>query len=281
MSPLSLRDTQREILGHPSNPIRDEDDHGSRASRSPSAPADPGLQEKLTTPILWSPDEHTEVNTDTYHSAIMTDSCDTSDDDVRPAKRRRRRSGPAVTSPHRLQLSPMLTTSIEADDAQPYPDREYSSSTVAGKKQHYDSRNFRSSSPVSEALPAADYQEWPFKGFFKRSRIGEDVTYSLEFRLPSTPDHPYLAANPSKAAFCSRGNTRPKPLRRTSYSSVLHSRTRSAKAKLPTTRNLWTKQEDRTVVKMKKDGCTWEDIHDALPHRSLGSIKVHYSTKLK
>ena len=30
----------------------------------------------------------------------------------------------------------------------------------------------------------ADYQEWPFQGFLKRVRIGNETTYNLEFKLP-------------------------------------------------------------------------------------------------
>lgn len=32
-------------------------------------------------------------------------------------------------------------------------------------------------------LPIAEYQEWPFRCFLKRTRIGHDTTYNLEFQL--------------------------------------------------------------------------------------------------
>jgi hypothetical protein len=43
----------------------------------------------------------------------------------------------------------------------------------------------------------------------------------------------------------------------------------------------WAPEEDATVLKMKKDGYSWEEIHAALPNRTKGTIQVHYCTKLK
>jgi hypothetical protein len=42
-----------------------------------------------------------------------------------------------------------------------------------------------SPSAALEAVPVVEYREWPFPGFFKRIRIGNDVTYNPEFKLPS------------------------------------------------------------------------------------------------
>jgi hypothetical protein len=35
------------------------------------------------------------------------------------------------------------------------------------------------------------------------------------------------------------------------------------------------------AAQVKNQGCSWEEIYAALPHRSKGTIQVHYSTKLK
>jgi hypothetical protein len=48
---------------------------------------------------------------------------------------------------------------------------------------------------ASEAVPVAEYQEWPFQGFLKRIRIGDDVTYNLEFKLPLISEHLHLLIN--------------------------------------------------------------------------------------
>ncbi|KAG5787879.1 hypothetical protein H9Q69_013046 [Fusarium xylarioides] len=46
-------------------------------------------------------------------------------------------------------------------------------------------------------------------------------------------------------------------------------------------RSKWTLEEDETIRRMKHDNCSWIEIQRALPHRSLGSMQVRYSTKLK
>jgi len=39
----------------------------------------------------------------------------------------------------------------------------------------------------------------------------------------------------------------------------------------------WTTEEDATALKMRdEDGCSWEEIHDALSHRTLETIQAHY-----
>ena len=43
----------------------------------------------------------------------------------------------------------------------------------------------------------------------------------------------------------------------------------------------WKPKENKTALKMKERGCPWKEIHNALPHRTLGAIRVQYSTKLK
>jgi len=50
---------------------------------------------------------------------------------------------------------------------------------------------------ASEAVPVAEYQEWPFQGFLKRTKIGDDVTYNLEFKLPWISEHLHLPINPA------------------------------------------------------------------------------------
>lgn len=43
----------------------------------------------------------------------------------------------------------------------------------------------------------------------------------------------------------------------------------------------WTSNENKTVLRMKKHSCSWEEIHHALPHQTSGAIQVQYSTNLK
>jgi hypothetical protein len=43
----------------------------------------------------------------------------------------------------------------------------------------------------------------------------------------------------------------------------------------------WTPEEDEVVRRMRRKGCSWDEIQRKLPHRSKGTIQVRYSTKLK
>ncbi|KAM0124092.1 hypothetical protein ACHAO1_011141, partial [Botrytis cinerea] len=47
------------------------------------------------------------------------------------------------------------------------------------------------------------------------------------------------------------------------------------------TSSRWTSSENKKILNMKKRGCSWEEIHNALPNRTQGAIQVQYSTKIK
>ncbi|KAH9203147.1 hypothetical protein DL95DRAFT_167082 [Leptodontidium sp. 2 PMI_412] len=117
---------------------------------------------------------HTETSSDTHHSMNTDDrhkTCDTSDEDPRPAKRRKPRSAPTVTTPLHLRRSRPLgspsTTNLEIDDAEPQACHGCPS-TLIDDEQHYASQTSRSPSAASDATPVAEYQKWPFQGFLKR-----------------------------------------------------------------------------------------------------------------
>ncbi|KAF8847684.1 hypothetical protein BDZ45DRAFT_754641 [Acephala macrosclerotiorum] len=103
-SPHPMSQAQREVLlRHSATPISDEHRHTSRASRSSSTPADPvlGLVGEPATRKRGHQDMHTKISNDNYHSVNTDDShntCDTSDEDPRPAKRRKPRPARADTS---------------------------------------------------------------------------------------------------------------------------------------------------------------------------------------
>jgi hypothetical protein len=132
---------------------------------------------------------------------------------------------------------------------------------------------------ASETGPVADYQEWPFQGFLKRIKIGDDMTYNLEFKLPSILEHLRLPIDPKELDITSNKEALPKvPIYN---NAAAHSKIYQAPLQPKKKRVKWTPEEDATLLRMRNDGCSWEDIHDALPHRSIGTIQVHYSTKLK
>ncbi|PVH79397.1 hypothetical protein DL98DRAFT_589462 [Cadophora sp. DSE1049] len=99
-------------------------------------------------------------NTDGNHNT-----CDTTDEDPRPAKRRKPRSAPAVTAPlHLRQSRPRMlhSTNVEIDDAQSQADCGYRS-TLVDDEHHYTPRTSRSPPAFVKSAPVAEYQEWPFQ----------------------------------------------------------------------------------------------------------------------
>jgi hypothetical protein len=68
----------------------------------------------------------------------------------------------------------------------------------------------------------------------------------------------------------------------TPHNIVAHSKVRPATLQSKRKRVPWTPEEDAIVLKMRQvEGCSWEEIHAALPHRTKETIQVHYSTKIK
>jgi hypothetical protein len=127
----------------------------------------------------------------------------------------------------------------------------------------------------TESVLGADFQEHPFQGFIKCMRIGTEMTYFLEFKLPALPDSIRSSINLQESSSRSYRETiqrsvRPQP-----------SKGRLAAPRRRTKRPPWTTEDDAKVRQMYDDGCSWEDIHTALPGRTKGAIQVRYSTKLK
>jgi hypothetical protein len=146
-------------------------------------------------------------------------------------------------------------------------------------EQHYASRTSRSPSAATGAVPVAEYQEWPFHGFLKRTKIGDDVTYNLEFQLPRSPEHFYLPI--SADALGNGSDQKAATAAANPHNTVARSKVRPETLQAKRKRVPWTPEENETILKMKEEGCPWEEIHAALPHRTLGAMQVQYSTKLK
>ncbi len=61
-----------------------------------------------------------------------------------------------------------------------------------------------------------------------------------------------------------------------------HSQARPAVLQAKRKRVPWTAEDNAILRRMKEvDDCSWEEIHAALSNHTLGSIQVHYSTKIK
>jgi hypothetical protein len=212
---------------------------------------------------------HTELSSDTHHS-VKTDhnhnACETSDKDPRPAKRRKPRSARVVTPPLHLRRSspPPPTTGAEIDEAQSQDDHGCSSTFI--DEQHCASRTSRSPSAASEAVPVAEYQEWPFQGSLKRIRIRDNVTYNLKFKLPPISEHLRLPIDPNPLDI--------------NHDAAEHSKKHQASLKPKKSRVSWV-EDDVKLAQMWNEGRSWEYIFAKLPHRSEASIRVRCSTKFK
>jgi len=151
--------------------------------------------------------------------------------------------------------------------------------TPADDEHHHTPRTARSPSAPAESALVAEYQEWPFQGFLKRTKIGNETTYNLEFQLPRIPERLYLPIQSEALGIDSSKGTSAEV--RNHHSAVAHSEVRPATLRPKRKRVPWKQEENETILKMKKKGCSWEEIHHALPDRTPGAIQVQYSTKLK
>jgi hypothetical protein len=94
------------------------------------------------------------------------------------------------------------------------------------------------------------------------------------------PEHLHLPV--LSEALSMRSNKEMSAEAATPHDAGAHSKMHSAAVRPRIKRVRWTPEEDATILKMREvDGCSWEEIHAALPHRTPGAIQVQYSTKLK
>jgi len=120
--------------------------------------------------------------------------------------------------------------------------------------------------------PYCQGHEWPFQGFLKRIRIGDETPYNLEFKLPCMSK---LLSVPMEAC---DGEDAPTTRTRRPTSSRTKVSTLASRSR---TRVKWTLVDDLKLVDMKKSGCSWKEINAAFPDRSPGTIQVRCSTQLK
>ncbi|KAH6706213.1 hypothetical protein BKA61DRAFT_492039, partial [Leptodontidium sp. MPI-SDFR-AT-0119] len=80
-----------------------------------------------------------------------------------------------------------------------------------------------------------EYQEWPLPYYiFKRIRIGDNVTYNLEFKLPSISEYLRLPINPGALDF--------------NHNAAVHSKTHQAPLKPMKSKVPWKKEEGAKLL---------------------------------
>jgi hypothetical protein len=218
---------------------------------------------------------HTEISSDTHHSVNTDDNhnaCDTSDEDLRPAKRRKPRSARAATPPLHLRRSSPTppTTRAEIDEAQSHDD---GCSSTFVEEQHCASRTSRSPSAAAEAVPAAEYQEWSFQGFLKRIRIGDDVTYNLEFKLPSISEHLQLPIDPHALGASVSEKVEPSSNGSSDGDSCKAEQGRWSMSK----HTRWSDLEEQCLLAYRKEGKTWPWIFKKFRDRTPAAIRTRWN----
>jgi hypothetical protein len=108
--------------------------------------------------------------------------------------------------------------------------------------------------------------DWEFVGKVD-SCIGDNVTYNLEFKLPSISEYLHLPINPGALDF--------------NHDAAEHSKIYQAPLKPKKSKVPWTEEEDAKLLQMWNEDRSWEYIFAALPGWSEETIRVRCSTKFK
>jgi hypothetical protein len=142
----------------------------------------------------------------------------------------------------------------------------------------------RSSSPLGDDEPAsntsAEYQEWPMHGFLKRMTIRNEIRYGIKFSLEEVPQLCAVACPLYMSSASSSRHFSTNPVG--SCSTVTRAKKTQTAPSSRSKCHSFTRKKDAMLVDLKENkGCSWKQIEEAFPHRSLGLLQVHYSTKLK
>ncbi|KAH8595154.1 hypothetical protein B0O99DRAFT_512401, partial [Bisporella sp. PMI_857] len=126
--------------------------------------------------------------------------------------------------------------------------------TPVDDEHNYTLRSSQSPPAPAESTPVAEYQEWPFQGFLKRTKIRNETTYNLEFQLSHVPEHLHLPV--LSVALGIRSNKEKSAKAATPHNTIAHSK---ARATLQSKRNRvpYKPEEYETILKMKEEGCSW------------------------
>ncbi|KUJ10992.1 uncharacterized protein LY89DRAFT_595445, partial [Mollisia scopiformis] len=86
----------------------------------------------------------------------------------------------------------------------------------------------------------------PFQGFLKRTKIGDDITYDLELKLPPTSEHLHLPINPAALDIYSSKEAPAKVS--INHDAAAHSKIHQAPLQPKKRRVNWTTEEDATLL---------------------------------
>ncbi|OBT82160.1 hypothetical protein VE02_10021 [Pseudogymnoascus sp. 03VT05] len=205
-----------------------------------------------------------------YHKENEDNEDEDEDEDVRPPRRRKRRriDSNATETATRKKVHTRSSTTAQAQTC------ATRGSTVS-----------LSSPGDEESILGADYQEYPLQGFLKCVRIRPETTYNLEFRLLDLPD----SFRPSIGLYISNSASSGESAGKSAHPRVCasHAKRSQPAPQKPRKRGglQYTAQEDNLMMRLKKKGLPWKEIHlafiRAFPERSIGSLQVRYCNELK
>ena len=208
------------------------------------------------------------------------------------------RPSTAESGESRLQEHGLASNAKNATEQSPRKRRKVSEASTTTKPQRCSSTTFHlpigtkpsaqtekhtsahsmPSPPASHAIPedgnarlsAAKFEEWPLQNVILKRVIVDDVaTFQLQFEWP-------LYTMYSQGTIT--GNTRRHTTTGTTGGQARRASGTSAR---------FTPEEDDLLIRLRKgqDKLSWAETHqrfnDTFPWRPLGSLQVHYSTKLK
>jgi hypothetical protein len=187
------------------------------------------------------------------------------------------KTGSHTQPPKCIASSQIISNEEDEEDEEPRPAKRQKRNLQRVRQtpvhvELHTPESSRSPSARHESVTFAVYQEWPFQGFLKRTRIGNETTYNLEFKLPRMSE---LLSLPIETFDDKDVPTTPATRPKAPYPKV------STATSRPRTRVGWKEEDDTRLVDMKRSGCSWKEIYAALPDRTPGTIQVRWSTKLK
>ncbi|KAH8790802.1 hypothetical protein F5882DRAFT_377148 [Hyaloscypha sp. PMI_1271] len=115
-----------------------------------------------------------------------------------------------------------------------------------------------------ESTPVAEYQEWPFQGFLKRTIVGNQTIYNLEFALPRTSDYSHLCLH---SELLGSGESLVKAIASHQVVSI-----RKPDKEL-------TKEQEILLAKLVHEDKTWAEIGRHFPGYTLLSLKENFFMK--
>ncbi|KAI9808827.1 MAG: hypothetical protein M1827_007202 [Pycnora praestabilis] len=224
--------------------------------------------------------ENKEVRKDIDDSSNDQFQDDTTNEDKKDPRTKKRRR----LSPKYAEVAPMRACKYRSRRRLRQPDPRHSPPSAklyrrAQTSYRSPSSSLSSSAETSATIADAEYEEWPLQGFLKRTKIRHETTYNLEFNLNHTAQLLKITAPPQALGIGCDGEMSIRPISCLSTSS---------QAKIPQPPRLqnkcspFTKTEDMMLVDLKENQhLPWKEINCRFPNRSVATLQVHYSTKLK